>query len=235
MPPSTASRAVGVNRETVGKYLARARAGTQPNAPTGSGLNDPPRAGDDAREGHAAMHGGANPMCPRLQSWHSSRPPSQAAAFGEEILAKLAQGLEAVRIQDLVEPTPTRPPATTASGGLSGGGSRTAPCRSGGWRPRRQANELTRPHGHRRPAPAQSSADRTPITTEERNALTAALATHRQKIRDVTNDGDPAKVNHVRRLQRRALRRALLDLGLVTITPRAITLPFKLHKAAKIS
>ena len=76
---------------------------------------------------------------------------------------------------------------------------------------------------------------RTPITTAERDELTATLAIHRQKILDVTNDFRPDNLNHVRRLQRRALRRALLDLGLVTITPRAITLPFKLQKAAKIS
>ena len=77
--------------------------------------------------------------------------------------------------------------------------------------------------------------DRTPITTVKHDAFTAACAIHRQKIRDVTNDFRPDNLNHVRRLQRRALRRALLDLGLVTITQRAITLPFKLHKAAKIS
>jgi hypothetical protein len=51
----------------------------------------------------------------------------------------------------------------------------------------------------------------------------------------VTTNFDLAKVNHVRRLNRKALRRALLDLGLVTIKPRAFTLPFKLRKAAKIS
>ena len=90
-------------------------------------------------------------------------------------------------------------------------------------------------HGHRRPSPAKSWADPTPITTAEHDQLAAALATHRQEIRDVTNDFDPAKLNHVRRLQRRALRRALLDLGLVTMNRRALTLPFTLHKAAKIS
>jgi len=63
-----------INRETVGKYVARAEAQNLPNAPTGS------------------------------ESSSVSGPPSACEPFREQILAKTAQGFEAVRIhQDLVE------------------------------------------------------------------------------------------------------------------------------------
>jgi hypothetical protein len=70
---------------------------------------------------------------------------------------------------------------------------------------------------------------------------TAALAAARRCLLSaaycpavVTTTFNLAKVSHVRRLNRQALRRALLDLGLVTIKRRTITTPFKLQKAVMI-
>jgi transposase len=91
---------LGVNRETVGKHLARAKVQDQPNAPTGS----------DAGNGHAGVVSQSQPDQPSVGapptgsvSSPANGPPSECEAFREEILAKIEQGLEAVRIhQDLV-------------------------------------------------------------------------------------------------------------------------------------
>src|SRR5271168_3289432 len=70
---------LGIDRETVGKYVARAKAQNRPIAPIGS-------VGDGSA---------SSPV---------SGPPSACEPFRAQILAKVAQGLEAVRIrQDLVE------------------------------------------------------------------------------------------------------------------------------------
>jgi transposase len=81
---------LGVDRETVGKHLARAKAQDQPNAPTGNLPSD-----SDGCQPNAPI-GEVGP--PR------SGPKSACAPFREAILTKVEQGLEAVRIhQDLVE------------------------------------------------------------------------------------------------------------------------------------
>jgi len=65
---------LGINRETVGKYVARAKVQNQPNAPPGS--NGPPPSG----------------------------PASGCEPFREQILSKVEQGFQARRIhQDLAE------------------------------------------------------------------------------------------------------------------------------------
>jgi transposase len=106
------SALVGVNRETVGKYVARAKAQNQPNAPTGNPSDDSGgcSAGNDAGDNHAGVVSqsqtekpsvGDPPTGPASLPPHG--PPSECEAFREEILAKIEQGLEAVRIhQDLV-------------------------------------------------------------------------------------------------------------------------------------
>ena len=97
---------VGVNRETVGKHLSRSKAPTQPNAPTGKPLDDPGGfpAGNDAGDDPAAVVSQNPPNAPTgSASSPPHGPPSECEAFREEILAKIEQGLEAVRIhQDLV-------------------------------------------------------------------------------------------------------------------------------------
>jgi transposase len=100
------SALVGVNRETVGKYLARIKAQNQPNAPTGKALDDPGgrAAGNDAGDGLAGAVSQRQPGVPTGSANSPPHgPPSECEAFREEILAKIEQGLEAVRIhQDLV-------------------------------------------------------------------------------------------------------------------------------------
>ena len=98
---------LGVNRETVGKYLARVKAQYQPNAPTGNRTDDPNNApaGSDAGDGRAAATAQNQPNAPTgSTSVPRNGPPSECEPFREEILAKIEQGLEAVRIhQDLAE------------------------------------------------------------------------------------------------------------------------------------
>ncbi len=97
---------LGVNRETVGKRLAQAKARNRPNAPTGNeaGGSFQGAGGSDAGDGC----GGAAALPPGATSDSAgaspSGPRSACEPFREQILAKIEQGLEAVRIhQDLAE------------------------------------------------------------------------------------------------------------------------------------
>lgn len=101
------ARLVGINRETVGKILARVAAGNQPNAPTGKALGDPSGLGTE-EDGGAGGRDAAGAMPIRAAAGSAEEPRTGPASgcepFREQILAKLEQGLEAVRIhQDLCE------------------------------------------------------------------------------------------------------------------------------------
>jgi hypothetical protein len=87
---------LGKDRETVGKYVARAKAQNRPNAPIGR------EAGSGDRNDVAVQN---QPNAPTgSEGPPASGPPSECEPFREQILAKVEQGLEAVRIhQDLVE------------------------------------------------------------------------------------------------------------------------------------
>jgi len=92
---------LGMNRETVGKHLARAKAQNQPNAPTGNPLNDPTAASAECA-GDAGCAGTiADPPAASLasQARSASGTPSECEPFHDLILTKVEQGLEAVRIQ----------------------------------------------------------------------------------------------------------------------------------------
>ena len=109
--------ALKVDRETVARYVVRARApadskpATVANAPTGSG---PPEAANGAPGGvadvnapieaeGASVAGEAPPERAAGPVDSRTGPPSESEAYREAILAKLEQGLSAVRIhQDLV-------------------------------------------------------------------------------------------------------------------------------------
>ncbi|MGO9598372.1 MAG: IS21 family transposase [Isosphaeraceae bacterium] len=101
---------LGVNRETIGKHLGRVKAQNQPNAPTGKPTDDPngyqPNAptGNEAGNDRADAATESQPNAPTdSASSPANGPPSECEAFREEIVAKIEQGLEAVRIhQDLV-------------------------------------------------------------------------------------------------------------------------------------
>jgi transposase len=102
---------VGVNRETVGKYLARAKAQNQPNAPTGNSPCDPngwPAGSDVGSDSASVLTENQREQPSAAPPTGSASPPSSGPSsackpFREEILAKIEQGLEAVRIhQDLL-------------------------------------------------------------------------------------------------------------------------------------
>lgn len=100
---------------------------------------------------------------------------------------------------------------------------------------RRQANALTRPEGHLGPTPDDLWRERTPIFEPERTEFRAAMRRHydtiamRNESAELTTD---ATTNHY--ILRQAVRRALVELGLLSITRRSITLPIRLLKMAKI-
>ena len=114
--------------------------------------------------------------------------------------------------------------------------------RAGGWTgacleaARRQGNELTRPLGHRGPTHSQQWAGRTPIEPAQRQQFRDTLARHEQDVlAERRDDIVPGNKNHQHQVLRQAARRALLELGLLTITKRSISLPIKRKKRAKIS
>lgn len=86
---------LGVDRETVSKYVARAGAQNPPNAPTGNSSSE---------AAHKKEADVENQPAPTGSGAHSgSGPCSECEPFRQEILAKIEQGLLAVRIyQDLV-------------------------------------------------------------------------------------------------------------------------------------
>ena len=87
---------LGVDRGTVGKYVAQAKAQNQPNAPTGT----------EAIGGDQAGAGGQNlPNAPTgSDAPGRAGPRSECEPFRAPILAKIEQGFLALRIhQDLVE------------------------------------------------------------------------------------------------------------------------------------
>jgi len=103
---------------------------------------------------------------------------------------------------------------------------------------RRQANELLRPDGYLAPTPAQCWAAPSPITDPQRDALAQSVASIAAQIQEAQRLTNPEKLPTMTpqsRLFRAAVRRALLDLGLLSINPRSITPPFILQKRAKIS
>lgn len=103
-------------------------------------------------------------------------------------------------------------------------------------RAQKQANELTRPLGFLGPTPNQRWAEREPITAQQRAAfLTAVCRCRRDILAEEKDRLNLQNKNHKRKLQRQAVKRALLDCGLLTMTERLIPPPLRRKKAAKIS
>lgn len=97
---------LGVNRETIGKHLRRAKAQNQPQAPTGNALDDPNgwRSGNDVGSSPPGDSTVSQPQAPSGSEGASEGWRSACKPFRAEIEAKIEQGLEAVRIhQDLLD------------------------------------------------------------------------------------------------------------------------------------
>lgn len=96
--------------------------------------------------------------------------------------------------------------------------------RAGGWTSqslaaaRRQANEFTRLGGPRGDTHSRRWAARLPVRAALREQLRAMISSHREQV--IAERGDnfqPANKNHQHQVLRQAARRALLELGLLTV------------------
>jgi transposase InsO family protein len=100
---------------------------------------------------------------------------------------------------------------------------------------RRQANALTRPDGHLGPVPDDLWSERRPITEAERTEFRVAVLRHRDTIQGQHSSAETTtNTTTIHSIHRQAVRRALVELGLLSITRRSITLPLRLLKLAKI-
>ncbi len=87
-------------------------------------------------------------------------------------------------------------------------------------------------HGHLGPTHAELWEQRRPIQLFEREQLAEAVAKHRARVNDELGPNDQHHEHHV---LRQAVRRALLELGLLTITRRSIPLPLNSKKSDRIT
>ena len=95
-----------------------------------------------------------------------------------------------------------------------------------------QGNCLVRPYGHLGPTHSELWEQRQPIQPSERDQLAEAVAKHRARV---LNELDPDDQHHHHHVLRQAVRRALLELGLLTITRRSIPLPLNSKKRDRIT
>lgn len=95
---------------------------------------------------------------------------------------------------------------------------------------RRQANALTRPDDSTGPVPDDAWSARSPITDAERTQFRLAVNRHQATIDQQHSVLDTTSYL----VHRQAVRRALVELGLLSITRRSITLPLRYLKMAKI-
>ena len=100
---------------------------------------------------------------------------------------------------------------------------------------RRQANALARPQGHLGPAPDDLWSERSPITQPERTEFRAAVLRHRDTIVRQHSSVETTTSTTITPLDPSSgSPPALVELGLLSITRRSITLPLRLLKLAKI-
>jgi len=100
---------------------------------------------------------------------------------------------------------------------------------------RDRANQAKQQRGKHEQTHAQQWASRKPITDADRDRLETLIRTHQRAIITELPEFNPRNKNHVNKVLRQAVRRALLDDGLLTITRRSITPPLKRQKLAKFS
>lgn len=98
-----------------------------------------------------------------------------------------------------------------------------------------RANQTKYRRGKHELTHAECWASRNPILDVDRDRLETLIRTHQRAIIAELPEFNPRNKNHVNKVLRQAVRRALLDDGLLTITRRSITPPLKRQKLAKIS
>jgi len=96
------------------------------------------------------------------------------------------------------------------------------PTRADAEQARRLANDLARPSGWRGPTAGQLWQERQPLTTEERAVFLVAVDARRLESRQALHFSAAEPLAHYAQaaVDRRAVRDALVDLGLLAIEPR---------------
>lgn len=99
-----------------------------------------------------------------------------------------------------------------------------------------EANATARPHGERGPTPDDLWQQRSVITQAERERFQTSVDHHRNLVR--LEEGVSAEESltswELRSLDRKAIRRALVELGYLVFRRRRIPLPIKKQKVTKI-
>lgn len=100
-----------------------------------------------------------------------------------------------------------------------------------------EANATARPHGPRGPSPDELWQRRVTVSPETRAAFAASVQRQRDHVNQQEGivDTDVLPLAKERRLQRQALRRALVEHGYLLVSRRQITLPIPRQKTANIS
>lgn len=100
---------------------------------------------------------------------------------------------------------------------------------------RLEANATARPRGQKGPSPDQMWDNRTAINAAERSAFLDSVHDQRRRARqEHDRDRDFMKPSAQRRLDRIAIRRALVDHGYLLFSRRRIPLPIRKRKLANI-
>jgi transposase InsO family protein len=94
-----------------------------------------------------------------------------------------------------------------------------------------EANATARPQGETGPTPNELWSTRRPITTPERRLFQETVPRQRHELGEQQGLSNKAE----RRLQRQAIRRALVEHGILLFSRRIIPLPIKNHKVANIT
>ena len=100
---------------------------------------------------------------------------------------------------------------------------------------RQRANQSTHPRDKLKTTHAQRWISRPAITEQDRDQLETLIRMHQRAIIETMSEFNPRNQNHKHKVLRLAVRRAMLDAGLLTITRRSITPPLKRQNWAKIS
>jgi hypothetical protein len=102
---------------------------------------------------------------------------------------------------------------------------------------RRQTNEFHYPHNHRHSAALAVWESRSPITPAERERFLLTVQRLRNQIHEAMDLASQESLTAADQaaIHRRVVRQALVELGILSITWRSISLPIKPRKCARIS